>query len=469
MPYRTTRRVEFRDTDMAGIAHFSAFVFYMESVEHEFLRSCGLSVVSEDKAGELGWPRVSIQCDFSAPVRFEDQVDIELTVERLGEKSITYAFDFTLDGVPAASGQLTTVCCRRTEAGGIESVAIPAWFREKLSTALSQPVLLKALMSYLEDLTWRLASGVARLPEALRERQAAYLLAQQRADGGFAGREGASDLYYTGFGLRGLALTGQLHGAAAERAMAFLREKMHAQVPIVDFLSLVYGAMLLEQAAGLDVFATAAPDWRDAVAAALERFRRPDGGYAKTDDGQSSSTYYSFLMVLCHQLIGRPTPEPERLVAFIHARRRTDGGFVELGPMQRSGTNPTAAAIGILKVLDVLDPTVHEATLDFLAQAATDEGGLRANTRIPVADVLSTFTGLLTLGDLGALDEFTSTGDVDLQAIDRYVRSMEQPDGGFRGGIWDDATDVEYTFYGLGALALVANAKDGEGTTDEHG
>ena len=37
-PYRTTRRVEFRDTDAAGIVHFSAFFFYMESVEHEFLR-----------------------------------------------------------------------------------------------------------------------------------------------------------------------------------------------------------------------------------------------------------------------------------------------------------------------------------------------------------------------------------------------------------------------------------------------
>src|SRR5213078_989612 len=42
--FRTTRRVEFADTDMAGIVHFANFFRYMESAEHEFLRSHGLSV-----------------------------------------------------------------------------------------------------------------------------------------------------------------------------------------------------------------------------------------------------------------------------------------------------------------------------------------------------------------------------------------------------------------------------------------
>src|SRR5580700_5657682 len=139
-------------------------------------------------------------------------------------------------------------------------------------------------MTYLADLTLRLATGVGQLPEELRARQADYYLAAQRADGGFAGREGPSDLYYTGFGLRGLALTGQLHGEVAQRASRFLAGQLRQRVAIVDFLSLVYGAMLIENAAGIDVFAHAAADWRAAVADELERFRRPDGGYAKTDE-----------------------------------------------------------------------------------------------------------------------------------------------------------------------------------------
>ena len=73
-------------------------------------------------------------------------------------------------------------------------------------------------MTYLAELTTRLAAGIAELPEATRDRHAKYLLAAQRADGGFAGREGESDLYYTGFALRSLALLGELYGPPAERA-----------------------------------------------------------------------------------------------------------------------------------------------------------------------------------------------------------------------------------------------------------
>ena len=79
----------------------------------------------------------------------------------------------------------------------------------------------------------------------------------------------------------------------------------------------------------------------------------------------------------------------------------------------------------------------------------TDEGGLRANTRIPIADLLSTFTGLLTLSDLETLSS------VDISAARNYVRSLEQPLGGFYAAEWDATCDVEYSFYGLGALALL--------------
>jgi len=306
------------------------------------------------------------------------------------------------------------------------------------------------MLSYLEDITLRLAHGIAALPEATRARHAEFLKAQQRDDGGFAGREGPSDLYYTGFALRGLGMTGELHGPLAERAAAFLKGKLSSEAPIIDFLSLVYGAMLLETSAGIDIFADSHPQWREQVSTALERYRRPDGGYAKTAEGQSSSTYNTFLFVICNQLIGRPIVDPELLVEFVKSRRRDDGGFVEIGPMTKSGTNPSAAAAALLRILDGYDEATRENLIDYLIDNQTDEGGFRANTRIPVADVLSTFTAVLTLADLGMLDE------IDKAAARRYVESMELPDGGFLGGIWDSATDCEYTFYGLGALALLA-------------
>jgi geranylgeranyl transferase type-2 subunit beta len=200
----------------------------------------------------------------------------------------------------------------------------------------------------------------------------------------------------------------------------------------------------------LDVFASQPASWRPSVAATLEQLRRADGGYAKTAEGQASSMYHSFLVVLCQQLIGQPTPAAPQLTEFVRSRRREDGGFVEMNPMKRSGTNPTAAAIGLLKIFAGLDDATRDGTIAFLAQMQTDEGGLRANTRIPIADLLSTFTGLLTLSDLG------QPGEVDLAAARRYVDSLQLPEGGFHGAAWDPGHDVEYTFYGLGATALVA-------------
>src|SRR5438093_13457636 len=116
--------------------------------------------------------------------------------------------------------------------------------------------------NYLEDLTLRLAAGIAELPEDLRARHSRYLLGAQRDDGGFAGREGDSDLYYTSFALRSLAMLGELYGPPAERAAAFLRSRLRGQESIVDFLSLIYGAALLESASGIDVLAGAEPNWR---------------------------------------------------------------------------------------------------------------------------------------------------------------------------------------------------------------
>jgi len=95
---------------------------------------------------------------------------------------------------------------------------------------------------YLEDLTVRLAIGVAELPEEVRARHAAYLKGAQRADGGFAGREGESDLYYTSFGLRGLSVLGELYGPLAEKAAEFLKGRLSGRESIVDFESVARSA-----------------------------------------------------------------------------------------------------------------------------------------------------------------------------------------------------------------------------------
>jgi len=306
------------------------------------------------------------------------------------------------------------------------------------------------MTTYLEQLTVRLAVGTAQVPEDVRTRHTAYITESQRPNGGFAGREGDSDLYYTGFALRSLSILGQLHGPVAERVATFVRNEPPARDSIMDYLSHVYGAALLDMSAGIDVLGDRSETWGQDVVDALEQLRRDDGGYAKSREGGAGSTYCSFLVLMCYELLQKPLPCPQRLIDFILAQRCDEGGFREIRVAKRASTNPTAAAIGVLRTLDALDNEIRDGTIGFLAEMQTDEGGLRANTRIAIADLLSTFTGLLTLADLDAMER------IDSKAAFGYVKRLQRDQGGFRGGAWDDAVDVEYTFYGLGCLSLLS-------------
>ena len=131
-PYRTQRRVEFCDTDMAGIAHFANFFRWMESAEVEFLRNRGLSVKLEWEGQTLGFPRVSATCDFKKPARFQDVLDIAVTLERVGAKSATYAFEFSCRGEFLARGKVTSACCKVSGDNQIEAIDIPASYRARL-------------------------------------------------------------------------------------------------------------------------------------------------------------------------------------------------------------------------------------------------------------------------------------------------------------------------------------------------
>ena len=124
--FHSRRRVEFVDTDMAGIAHFSNFFRWMESAEVDFLHARGLSVKVPWEGQQLGFPRVSAACDYLSPARFEDVLDIAVTLEKLGTKSVAYTFEFSCGGVPVARGKVTAVCCRVREDRTLESVEIPA-------------------------------------------------------------------------------------------------------------------------------------------------------------------------------------------------------------------------------------------------------------------------------------------------------------------------------------------------------
>lgn len=131
--YRTRRKIEFTDTDMAGIVHFSRFFVFMETAEHEFLRSLGTSVATEWKGDKIGWPRLTASCEYHSPLRFEDEVEIHLWISNKGTKSLTYQFLFTLEDKDIARGELTTVCCVTNPGEKIRAIPIPEFIASQIT------------------------------------------------------------------------------------------------------------------------------------------------------------------------------------------------------------------------------------------------------------------------------------------------------------------------------------------------
>lgn len=132
--YQLTRRVEFCETDMAGIVHFSNFYKWMEQAEHQFFRSLGLSIVRHLPDGStIGWPRVSAQCRFDSPARYEDILTVTLTVQRIGVKSLTFDVAFRIEDRSVARGSMKTVCCIVRPGHALESLVIPDDYRSKMT------------------------------------------------------------------------------------------------------------------------------------------------------------------------------------------------------------------------------------------------------------------------------------------------------------------------------------------------
>jgi len=137
--FQITRRVDFCDTDMAGIVHFSNYFRYMEAAETAFLRSLGLSGALAYTHSSFCLPRVHVECDYTAPLRFEDEVRIQLLVKKKGARTLTYLFRFhRLNGSQpqeVAHGKVVAVCAERKDDGTLQAVPLPKLIADKIQEA----------------------------------------------------------------------------------------------------------------------------------------------------------------------------------------------------------------------------------------------------------------------------------------------------------------------------------------------
>jgi len=136
--FKIVRRVEFVETDMAGIVHYTNFFRYMETAEQAFFRSLGFSVVTRQTDPPVGWPRVHVACEYSEPLYFEDEIEVHLLVSRKKPRSLSYVFRIRkLNAKPpveVARGSLTVVCVTFKN-GKMKAAAIPKTLADKIQVA----------------------------------------------------------------------------------------------------------------------------------------------------------------------------------------------------------------------------------------------------------------------------------------------------------------------------------------------
>ena len=121
--YRHRRRVQFHEVDGAGIVHFSWFFRYMEEAEHALWRAAGLSIAPP--GSDVGFPRVSVACDYHRPLRFEDEFEVCIRVAAIAEKTMRYTCLVTCVGERIATGTMTTVCVSKRPDQSMKAIPIP--------------------------------------------------------------------------------------------------------------------------------------------------------------------------------------------------------------------------------------------------------------------------------------------------------------------------------------------------------
>lgn len=124
------RRVQFAETDLAGIVHFSVMFLYMEEAEHAMWRSAGLSIA--DPESDLAWPRLSASMEFRSPLRFEEEFEVRLQISAVNRRTIEYTCTIERGETTIARGSMSAACARKQAGGAMKAVELPAELLERL-------------------------------------------------------------------------------------------------------------------------------------------------------------------------------------------------------------------------------------------------------------------------------------------------------------------------------------------------
>ena len=128
MAFRTSVPVRFGDVDHAGIVFYPKFFVYFHEAFERFFDDARITYERLIGERRLGFPTVHIDCDYKAPLRYGDSLDLELSVPRVGNRSATfrYAGYRHRDGMHAVTAEITCAC---VDMDKFQALEIPADLR----------------------------------------------------------------------------------------------------------------------------------------------------------------------------------------------------------------------------------------------------------------------------------------------------------------------------------------------------
>jgi geranylgeranyl transferase type-2 subunit beta len=290
--------------------------------------------------------------------------------------------------------------------------------------------------------------GLRGLSDAFADTQVRFVRDSQQSDGGFRGRQGGSDLYYSDFALRSLAILAP-DDLAFDRAAGYLSRQVRRPRSVVESFSILSMHRMLGSRGGrLNL---------QNVLAVLRAHLLAGGGIVRSAENPCISAYSTFLGALCYEMLGEAMPTIDGAVGAVERLGRSDGGFAELEGQSASQTSATAAAVAFLAMQGALSPEYSGQAVHFLRNMQSADGGFAAHAGVAAGDLLSTFTGLTTLAALDGLHA------IDVPGGARFLRNTARAVGGFLACVGDDGGDVEYTYCGLGVLAQLRMLRTEDG------
>jgi geranylgeranyl transferase type-2 subunit beta len=294
-----------------------------------------------------------------------------------------------------------------------------------------------------------LLSGSQQLSFRLRNRVADYVVSRRVADGGYPERLGGSDPYYTDFALRILSLTRPDEVRYPATLAYAQRDDGIRDIPeCLNRLSIA------------DLCGVALPQ---TAVDCLDGHRLASGCFCRSADSFTPSAYCTFLGAICEDMLGLDRPDSMDSFEAILKLQLPGGGFRDTESDDSPQTNSTSAAVGYLLRESLLGSRgtpsgasrfaiAIDRAAAYLLSMQVKDGGFLAHYKAPYPDLLSTFTALTTLAAIGQIKQ------VGLRDHVQFVGLIADADGGFRSCVTDPESDIEYTYYGLGCLALIAVA-----------